>query len=510
MKLNLTLNLKRNIFAAGLNSLTKLLFPFLNRTLFLWLLGPAYLGLNGLFNSILGVLMLAELGFGTAVVCSMYKPVADENKELLCAYMYFYRTIYRWVGGVIFIVGLILLPFLRHLVHGNLPEDVNLHVLYLIHLTNTALSYFQFAYRGSVLSAYHRQDVLTNIRTAVTAAQYVAMFIVLLVTRNYYFYVVTTVFFTAVQNLLILYESKKLFPEIQPVGDLPEELRKKVVSDVKSIFLHKVGAVITYSTDNLVISAFLGLVAVAAYGNYYYVYTAVAGIVSMIYYSMDSGFGNRIHTDSREHNFELFMRFSRLVEIVIVWCAAMTMALYQPFLQEWVRGKNGLICHMLTPVLMVVFLYLNQSRQSLLTFKSGAALWHQDQWKPIAAGAVNLVTNILFVIYLPKEYKLDGVILSTIISLVLIQIPWESHVLFTAFFNREQAKIYWRFHFRFALLAVFLCFLTWGGTSLIPLGGIFGLMVKGMTAAVISGGFLLVFFRQDVSAVLNALRKKKA
>ena len=509
MRLNLTANLKRNVLAAGLNSVVSLLFPFLNRTIFLWLMGPAYLGLNGLFTSILGVLMLAELGFGTAVICSMYKPVADENKELLCAYLQFYRTVYRWIGTIIFLGGLLLLPFLRHLVHGSIPPDVDLQLLYLIHLVNTASSYFLFAYRGSVLSAYHRQDILTHIRTAVTAVQYIVMFIVLLATRNYYFYVIVTVCFTAVQNLLILYESKKLFPDIQPKGKLPEELRKKVVSDVKSIFLHKVGGVITYSTDNLVVSAFLGLVAVATYGNYYYVYTAVAGIISTIYYSMSSGFGNRIHTDSREHNFELFMRFCRLVEIIIVWCTAMMMALYQPFLQEWTRGKPGMICHMLTPVLMVLYLYLNQSRQSLLTFKSGAALWQQDQWKPLAAGAVNLITNILLVIYLPKEYKLDGVIFSTIFSLVLIQIPWESYVVFTAFFNREQARIYWRFHLRFALLAVFLCLITWGGTSLIPLGGLAGLLVKGIAAAVISGGFLLAFFRQDVTAAINAVRKKQ-
>jgi hypothetical protein len=225
---------------------------------------------------------------------------------------------------------------------------------------------------------------------------------------------------------------------------------------------------------------------------------------------MGSGFGNRIYTDDREHNFELFMRFSRLVEIIIVWCAAVTLALYQPFLLEWTRGKSGMICHMLTPVLMVVFLYLNQSRQVLLTFKSGAALWQQDQWKPLAAGAVNLVTNILLVKYLPADYKLDGVIFSTIISVLLIQLPWESYVVFTAFFNREQARIYWRFHLRFALLAVFLCAITWGGTNLVPLGGIPGLLVKGITAAVISGGFLLAFFRQDIIAAVNAVRKKKA
>ena len=508
MKLNLVKNLKRNVLAAAINSTLKLLFPFLNRTLFLWLLGPEYLGLNGLFGSILGVLMLAELGFGTAVVCSMYKPVADENKDLLCAYLSFYRNVYRWVGGVIFIGGLILLPFLRSLVHGGIPADVNLHLLYLIHLVNTSASYFLFAYRGSVLNAYHRNDVVTNIRTAVSVVQYFSVFLVLLITRNYYCYVLTTVLFTVIQNLLVLYESKKLFPDIEPCGELPQAARKKVISDVKSIFLHKVGGVITYSTDNVVISAFLGLVAVAAYGNYYYVYTAVAGIVWVFYYSMNSGFGNKIHTESREQIFELFMKFNRLVSMIIIWCGAVMIALYQPFLLEWTRGKPGLMCHMLTPVLMVLFFFVNQSRQVLLSLKAAASLWHQDRWKPIIAGILNLTTNILFVIYLPKAYKLDGVIFSTILGVVLIQIPWESHVVFTVFFNREQARKYWRMQFRFVLLAAFLCFLSWGGASLIPLSGILGLLVKGFVAAVIPAGFLTAFFRQDLREAIDRIHRK--
>ena len=200
MKLDFARNTKRNMVATAVNNGVRLLFPFLNRTLFLWLLGPAYLGLNGLFGSILGVLMLAELGFGMAVICSMYKPIADDDRELLCAYLRFYRTVYRWVGTAIFVVGLCLLPFLRKLVHGDVPPDVDLYILYLVHLFNTSISYFLFASRGSVLSAHHRNDVLANIRTAVSVVQYVATFLVLLLTRNYYAYVAVTVVFTAVTN----------------------------------------------------------------------------------------------------------------------------------------------------------------------------------------------------------------------------------------------------------------------------------------------------------------------
>ena len=509
MKLDFKKNVKRNMVANAASSGIRLLFPFLNRTLFLWLLGPAYLGLNGLFSSILGVLMLAELGFGTAVVCSMYKSVADDDRELLCAYLKFYRTIYRCVGAVIFFGGLALLPFLDRLVHGTVPPDIDLHVLYVIHLVNTAASYFLFAYRGVVLGAHHRNDVITNIRTGVSIAQYVAVFLILLVTHNYYHYILATVVFTVVQNVMLVKASRRLFPDIEPRGALPPDVRRKVVSDVKSIFMHKVGGVITNSTDNLVISAFLGLVAVASYGNYYYVVTSVAGLVAVVYSSMTGGFGNKIYTESKEENFRLFMRMNRLSMVVVMFCSALMAALYQPFMSVWVKDDPSLMRHALTPVLMVFYFYIMQSRQVLLAFKSAASLWKQDRWKPIVAGAVNLATNVLFVVFLPDAYKLDGVIFSTIIGFALIQIPWESHVVFSSFFGRAEARAYWRSYVGFAAFTVALCAVAWLATSAVPLAGILGVFAKAATASAVVVLCMVIVFRGDVKEIIGKFRMRR-
>ena len=514
MKLDFSKNTRRNVIAGAFNRVVGLLFPFLNRTLFLWLMGPAYLGLNGLFSSILGVLALAELGFGTAIVCSMYKPIADDDRPLICAYLRFYRTVYRCIGSVIFLGGLALLPFLKRLVHGDLPPDVDLHILYLLHLTNTAVSYFLFAYRGAVLSAHHRNDVLTNIRTLLSGAQYLTVFLLLIVTRHYphryivyYLYVITTVIFTVIQNLLTMRASNRLFPEIAPRGQLAQERRRKVVSDVASIFMHKIGTVISYSIDNVVLSAFLGLVTVAAYGNYYYVYTAIAGLPALIYSSMAGGFGNKIQTESREANFQLFMRVSRTVSIVIIWCAAMMLAMYQPFIALWTRHK--LVQHFLTAELMVVYFYVNQSRQVLLTFKAGAAIWREDRWKPVVGGIVKLAASLLFVRLFADSYKLDGVILASLIGYIFVQIPWESHVLFTVFFDRQQAKVYWRSQARFALLALGVCVVTWAGANAIPPGGMGTVILKGVVAAAISGTLLGVLFRRDLPILLEKMRGRR-
>ena len=443
----------------------------------------------------------------------MYKPVADDDRELLCAYLKFYRTVYRCVGTVIFALGLALLPFLDSLVHGTVPPGIDLHVLYVIHLVNTSASYFLFAYRGVVLGAHHRNDVVTNIRTAVAVAQYVVVFLILLVMRYfldmppatvYYCYIVATVVFTVAQNVLLVTASRRLFPDIEPRGALPDGLRRHVLSDVKSIFMHKVGGVITHSTDNIVISAFLGLVAVAAYGNYYYVVTSVGTLVAIVYSSTTGGFGNKIYTESKEDNFRLLMQMNRLSMAIVIFCAAMMTALYQPFISVWVKDNPDLVRHSLTPVLMVVYFYVMQSRQVLMSFKSAASIWSQDRWKPIVAGAVNLGTNILFVIFLPDAYKLDGVILSTIISFAFIQIPWESHVMFTAFFSSAESRLWWRSQFRFALLAIALCAAAWWAANWIPLAGIAGLALKGFVAFSVSAGTVLALFRGDLAAIVKS------
>jgi hypothetical protein len=198
------------------------------------------------------------------------------------------------------------------------------------------------------------------------------------------------------------------------------------------------------------------------------------------------------------------MRMNRLSMAVVLFCAAMMTALYQPFISVWVKDDPDLMRHALTPVLMVVYFYVMQSRQVLISFKAAASLWSQDRWKPIVAGAVNLGTNILFVLLLPDAYKLDGVIFSTIIGFAFIQIPWESHVMFSVFFSRAESRIWWRSQLIFALLAVALCVAAWGSVHLVPLSGIAGLVAKGTVSFAVSAGAVFVLFRKDVMSIVKS------
>ena len=107
--------------------------PFVARTVLIKVLGGEYLGLSGLFTSLLSILSLAELGVSNAIISSMYKAVAENDERTICALMLFFKKAYRVIGIIILIVGVAVLPFLPHFIKGDVSTDINIYYLYVIY-----------------------------------------------------------------------------------------------------------------------------------------------------------------------------------------------------------------------------------------------------------------------------------------------------------------------------------------------------------------------------------------
>ena len=135
-------NATRNVIFAVLLKLYQIIVPFGIRTIFIYTLGIQYIGLNGLFASLLNTLNLAELGVGTALVFSMYKPIAKHDTEMICALMNFYKKAYCVIGLVIMFLGIGLMPFLGIFIKSDIPANINIYILYLINLAGTVSTYF--------------------------------------------------------------------------------------------------------------------------------------------------------------------------------------------------------------------------------------------------------------------------------------------------------------------------------------------------------------------------------
>ena len=176
------------------------------------LLYTSYLGLNSLFTSILQVLSLSELGVGSAMVYSMYKPLAEKNHKKICALLNIYRKFYRIIGLIILLIGLLLMPFIKYFIKGSYPADINLYSLYAIYLVNTVLSYFLFAYKKSLWEANQQSSYDTLITTIVNICMYIIQIIILLLLKSYYFYILLLPFSTLVINLVRNEWISKMYP----------------------------------------------------------------------------------------------------------------------------------------------------------------------------------------------------------------------------------------------------------------------------------------------------------
>lgn len=435
MRIERTKNTIRNIaFGFGYRILN-ILLPFISRTAILYILGEKYLGLSSLFTSILSFLSLAELGIGGAMAYSMYQPIAQNDFTTIKALLNLYKRIYRVIGMIIFVLGLCLIPFLKLLVHEELPGDVNLYLLYLLYLVNAALSYWLFAYKSALLQAYQRNDIESKIAMVITPLSYTVMLGTLFITKNYYAYIIWLPIFTIATNTVRLVYVNKLFPNLEPAGEISEELKASIGKKVKALIGTKLNTVVLNAADNIVMAAFFGLTTIAMYGNYYYIMSSIIGFLGICYSAMTAGLGNSLATENIEKNYKDFLKFSYINAWLVGWCTICLVCLYQPFMLLWTGAS------LMFPFYIVLefglYFYTYQIRKIPVTYKDAAGIWWEDRFRPYVSMIVNLVLNIVLV----QVIGISGIILSTVLSL-FISIPWENYTIFRYVFNRSCSEYY--------------------------------------------------------------------
>lgn len=435
MKESRTKNASRNIIMGIMQQTVSLIFPFIIRSVLIYNLGVEYLGLNSLFSSIIQVLSLTELGVSSAMVFNMYKPIAEKDDITVCALLKLYRKIYFYIGSAVIILSIILLPFLKYLINGTVPIDINIYILYAINIINLSFSYFLFGYMQSLFIADQRSDIISKINLAVNCCMYSFQIIILFFIRKYYIYIILLPIATIIQNILNNYMAKKKYPQFKCKGEVSHKLKKIIFKKTVALFGTKLSTVILNASDSLIISAFLGLKAVAIYGNYYYIFSAVVGIITIIFTSLNAGIGNSIITEKSEKNYFDFQKLTLINFWLIGVCGTCLLCLYQPFIRIWI-GEDLMYQDSMV-FLFIIYFFMYQSRRVVVTYKDSAGIWWEDRFRPYIMLLINLTSNIILI----QIIGIYGVILSTIFSLIF-SIPWENHLVFKLIFNLKETKYY--------------------------------------------------------------------
>ena len=436
MRINKTKSAVKNISFGILNKILAILFPFVIKTIIIYKLGVEYLGLNSLFSSILNILNFAEIGFGTAIVFSMYKPLAEDDTESVCALLNFYRKIYRIVGIVVVGFGLLTTPFLPYLINGDHPADINLYLLYLIYLFNNVCGYFFFAYKASLLSALQRNDISSIISSIINSLGYIVQIAVLFAFKNYYAYIIITPIATIANNLVVGYITKKKYPEYTCKGKISPEQSKEIKNKVFGLMCHKVGSVVQSSIDNIAISDFLGLTILGVYNNYLYISSSIQSFITIITSSITAGIGNNIYKDSKENNYKLFINLNYLHVMIVSFCTMCLFVLYQPFMGIWDRVNDPLPTSVV--ILICLLFYVNNFRGACGVYREALGTWDKDKLRPLFITLVNLVGTIISAVL----GSLEGIILSTIAGYLFVSYYWEVSVLYKVYFQRSKSEYF--------------------------------------------------------------------
>ena len=489
-----TKNAVRNIIFGFINKVVVLIGPFIIRTVLIKQLGSEYLGLNSLFTSILQVLSLTELGFSSAVVFSMYKPIAEKDTKTICALMNFYKKTYRVIGLIILIIGIMISPLIKYLINGSYPADINIYILYFIYLFNTAVTYFLFAYKSALLTAHQRSDVMSNINTITYLIQYVVQVLVIYLWKNYYTYVIIMPLMSILNNILCAYRVNKMYPEYLPTGKVDKKIIVNIKKQVGGLMIQKICSTTRNSLDSIFISAFLGLNMVAIYSNYYSIMNAIIGVMGIISTAIVPGIGNSLVTENVEKNYSDMNKFNFIYMWISGWCTICLACLFQPFMKIWM-GEEYMFSSPIIVILFCMYFYALKMGDIRAAYSDAKGLWWENRYRAIAESIANLILNWILV----KKFGVAGVIVGTLISLLIINFGYGSQILFKFYFGKDRIKEYFKNHIIYALVTFGILAITYFICSQTYLEGIMGLFIKAIICLVIPNIlYVLIYFKTNM------------
>lgn len=447
-----------------------MIISFVSRSIFIRYLGIEYLGVSGLFANVLGVLSLAELGIGSAMTFTLYKPVALDEKEQIKSLMFLYKRIYRFIALFISIIGLALVPFIDRIVTSDSHIEL-LKVYFVLFLAGTVASYFS-AYKRSLLIAYQKQYLSTRFDTIFTVVIHVLNIIVLILFKNYLVYLAVTTSFTIIRNIALNVYINKLYPYLKEknVQPLEQSLMKSIKEKIRALFLHKFSKAVIEQTDYIVISAFVSITAVGLMTNYNMLLLNVKKIFSITISSILGSLGNLVATESDDNKYRAYKIYSLLMFWLYGIVAIGFFTLADSFISLWI-GERYIIDNF-TWLIVILNFFLYGNLAALWEIKLVSGIFVKDKWVDAIAAAVNITVSLILV----QTLGMLGVFLGTLANTAVVYML-RPRIIYRQAFDRNVAPFFLE---------------TLGRLLLVAVGCAISVLIRNLTMPNISWGMFIV------------------
>lgn len=483
----------KNSVAAVVVNLSTMIIGFVAQAIFIRILGAEYLGLNGLFNNILSMLAIAELGIGNAIIFSLYKPLADNDKKAITALMNFYKKAYNIISLIVLILGLGIIPFLNFIV-GEVSVDINIYIVYILYLMSSLASYF-LTYKRSILYADQKKYIVNYTHTFYLLLLNITQLLVLYFTKNYYLYIIIIkIICQIIENVILNLTVNKQYPYLKKCTNdsISKETEKSIFKKIKGLFFHKVGNFFVWGTDNILLSYFFGVIQVGIYSNYSMIINSVSNLFQQFISASSASVGNLLVEKNITKTQNIFKKIYFLNYWMVVFASNCILIIIQPFIKIWV-GEQYLLPIYIVIVLIISF-YQKMMRVTYDTFKEGAGIWHEDRFMPIFESIFNIVFSIIFA----KFFGIVGIFMGTIVSGFVLWFYSYPKFVFKRILNlsvEEYAKINIKYFIIFVLITSISYFIsTLYSSNIIIVKLIYNLLIS---LAIPNLLMILVFFKDE-------------
>lgn len=494
-----TKNSVRNIFWVYCNTFITLILNFVNRTIFIRYLGIEFLGINGLFGNILTILSLADLGFGTAMAYSYYRPIADENTEKIIALNCFYKKVYSYIASAIFIAGTLLVPFLKYIVNTEKPVE-HLNIYYFLILIGTVSSYLM-VYKSTLLNAYQMNYVVSRYNSVIKCFVTVAQIVFMITTRNYIVYLIIVALGNIVNNIIVSLVADKKFPFIKENKILSNSEKKCIFNNIKSVFIYKISAVLINGTDNILISTIVGTVWVGYYSNYLIIINTINNLINMVFTSLTASVGNLIVTENSKKRLEIFNAMQTVsfwFSTVITSCVYL---LINVFIKAWL-GEQYLLGSG-TVMAITINLYLLCVLQPVWIYREAAGIYMKTKYVMLITAILNVVLSIWW----GYVWGISGILFASAASKILTYVWYEPVLLFNEYMNSGAHKYFLKIIGN-VIVVVIISFVNSKIISAIFIDGYAGFLIKGIICFVITNIIYALYFIKSDSANIIKSRIK--
>ncbi len=496
---------------------------FILRTIFIYTLGIQYNGVAGLFNDILFVFSLAELGINRAIAYALYKPLANKDDDAIARIMKFYKIVYRIIAGVVMLLGVLMLPFLQYLVKDVPDIKESIHLIFMLFVIQSASSYL-FIYKATLFEANQQKRIVSYVNIVATIVQVVCESIILIVFKEYLLYLVFSIIFTLGKNIVVSCLAEKQFPILKQksVGPLTKEEAKQIKADIGATAIYNVSNVAVQTTDTIVTAAFFPTSIVGMLSNYRLIINTVNVVISELSSSCVPSIGNLAVEATPQRLRKLHSQLSFIMFMIGNFVCAALIGVLNPFIENiWLDSQY--LFFMPTVVAIVLNLYLCIMQYPNTAYRNSNGLFVQGRLRPAVMAVINIVLSVSLATYFSRfgaQWGVFGILLATPISRLVTETWFDPYVVYKHVFKEGMGK-YFLSRIVYFFVSLTSCVATYFGAqwvinALSVTNVYIDFLLRLVCVSVIPNAImLLVFFRttlfkESVGMVLNALLKRKS